>query len=64
MRRGVFADAVVRAAHGAGGVGEGGFLFERGGVYGGRGGAALCVCMDPPLLLYYYLVVFGRGGRC
>lgn len=44
LRFGVFADAVVRAGDGGGGVGEGGFLFERGGVYGGGGGAALCVC--------------------
>lgn len=43
LRLGVFADAALRAGDGNGGVGEGGVLLERRGVYGRRRGAALCV---------------------
>lgn len=43
LRGGVSADAALRAGDGGEGVGKGGVLFERGGVYGGCGGAALCV---------------------
>lgn len=43
LRGGVFADAALCAGDGGERVGEGGVLFEWGGVCGGGGGAALCV---------------------